>query len=153
MKKTIIIILSVAVLLGGVLIFYKNSLTGQNTQTPSQTSQQTNEAQKWKTKTDDQANVTVVVTPLDLYPQSAEWKFDIEMNTHSVELDQDMTKVTVLVDDQGTEYQPLKWDGSTGGHHREGVLTFNQVSPISKSIELKILDVGGVARSFTWQLQ
>jgi len=92
-----------------------------------------------------------VVTPLDLSPQSKEWKFDIGMNTHSVELDQNMTKIVVLLDDQGKEYKPLRWEGAeAGGHHREGVLIFNKITPIPKSLRLKIFDVGGVVRIFAW---
>jgi hypothetical protein len=72
------------------------------------------------------------------------------MNTHSVELDQDMTKIAILVDDQGKEYKPISWEGPVGGHHREGMLIFNQITPNPKSVELKISSIGGVVRSFTW---
>ena len=74
------------------------------------------------------------------------------MNTHSVELDQDMTKIAVLVDGQEKEYKPISWEGPVGGHHREGVLIFNQITPIPKSVELKISSIGDVVRSFTWEL-
>ena len=74
------------------------------------------------------------------------------MNTHSVELDQDMTKVAILIDNQGKEYKALNWEGPSGGHHREGVLIFSQITSIPKSIELKISDIGDVVRSFVWQL-
>lgn len=97
--------------------------------------------------------MTVVVTPLDLSPNSREWKFDVGMNTHSVELDQDMIKIAILVDDKGKEYKPISWDGPIGGHHREGVLIFNQVKPNSKSVELKISDIGDVVRSFKWDIK
>ena len=75
------------------------------------------------------------------------------MSTHSVELDQDMIKVTVLVDDSGKEYKPIAWEGPTGGHHREGVVIFNKVTPTQKSITLKISSIGDVNRSFNWQLK
>ena len=137
----------------GIFVLYFSGPTEQKILTFLETNQPTNDPQKWETKTDNQANVTVVITPLDLSPQSAVWKFDIGMNTHSVELDQDMTEVAVLVDDQGKEYRPLNWDGPIGGHHREGVLIFNQITPIPKSVELKISDVGSVIRSFIWQFK
>lgn len=117
-----------------------------------QSTPQTNTQQQWETKTDDQNSVTVAVTPLDISPQSSEWKFDISMNTHSVELDQDLTKSAVLIDDQGNEYKPIKWDGPVGGHHREGTLIFKPITPASKSIELKITGIANVARIFLWQL-
>jgi len=109
--------------------------------------------QKWETKIDDQGNVSVVVTPLDLSSESAEWKFDVGMNTHSVELDQDMMKIAVLVDDQGREYKPLAWEGPMDKHHREGVLTFARILPAPKSVELKITGIADVVRSFVWQLK
>ena len=150
MKKTVITILSLAAFIGGFLIFYQSRPVGQGTPVTNQTGRQTNSSQKWETKTDDQASITVVVTPLDLSPNSTEWKFDIGMNTHSVELDQDMTTSVVLVDDQGKEYKPLTWEGPAGGHHREGVLTFNRITPTPKSVKLTISGIGGVVRNFTW---
>ncbi|OYV26018.1 MAG: hypothetical protein B7W98_03450 [Parcubacteria group bacterium 20-58-5] len=151
MKKTIIIILSAVAFISGFLIFYRSRPSGQNTPSTG-TTQQTSNSQGWETKTDDQANVNVIVTPLDLSPQSAEWKFDVGMNTHSVELDQDMTQSVVLIGDDGKEYKPTKWDGPTGGHHKEGVLTFNSITPTPKSVELKITRIADTVRTFTWQL-
>ena len=154
MKKIIITIVLVAVLLGGFLIVYQSRSVEQNAPVANQTSQQTNNSETWQAKTDDQASVTIVITPLDLSVQSAEWKFNIIMDTHSVELNQDMIEVTVLSDDSNKEYRPIRWEGTgAGGHHREGVLIFNQIMPAPKSIELKISDIGDVARSFTWRLQ
>ena len=111
--------------------------------------------QKWESKIDDQASVTVTVTPTLLGEKLGEWKFNVVMDTHSVELDQDMTKVVVLVDDQGKEYAPSAWEGTDpGGHHREGVLVFETISPAPISVELKIKNIGGVSeRSFKWNLQ
>ena len=150
MKKIIITILSIAAFVAGFIIFYQNRPA---LQTPaSNGNQQSSNSQKWETKTDDQASVNVVVTPLDLSQQSSEWKFDIGMNTHSVELDQDMTKSTVLVDDQGKEYAPTKWDGPVGGHHREGTLSFAPITPYPQHLTMKIKGIGGVDRSFSWTL-
>ena len=107
----------------------------------------------WETKTDEQASVTVVVTPIDISPQSAAWKFEVVMDTHSVELDQDLIKITVLVDNQGKEYQPISWEGPVGGHHREGILFFNPITSNSKSLELRVSGIGGVVRNFSWELK
>ena len=152
-NKTLTILTLVLAFLGGFLFFYRGGPTKELTPIANQTNEQTATKQTWETKTEEQASVTVVVTPLDLSTNSKEWKFDVGMNTHSVELDQDMTKIAVLVDDQGKEYKPVSWEGPIGGHHREGVLIFNQITPNPKSVELKISDIGGVVRSFTWQLQ
>lgn len=153
MKKTIIAILSIAAFLGGFLIFYQNRPVEQKTPAVNQANQQTSAKQKWESKIDDQSAVTVTVTPIDIFSQSKEWKFDIVMDTHSVELDQDMTKSAILIDDQGKEYKPIIWEGQVGGHHREGVLTFNQITPTPKSVELKIYGTGDVIRNFTWQIK
>ncbi len=154
MRNKIITSLYVIAFIGGFLALYFNGPKLQKTPDTNQTNQQVATTEKsWETKTEEQASVTVVITPLDLSPNSKEWKFDVGMNTHSVELDQDMIKIAVLIDDQGNEYKPVSWDGPVGGHHREGVLIFNQVTPIPKSVELKISGIEDVVRSFTWPLK
>ena len=55
------------------------------------------------------------------------------------------------IDDSGKEYKPIAWEGPVGGHHREGMLIFNQITPNPKSVELKISNIGDVVRSFVWQ--
>ena len=153
-NKTLTILTLALAFLGGFLFFYRGGSTKQIAPVANQTNQQTTTKQNWETKTEEQVSVTVVVTPLDLSLDSKEWKFDVGMNTHSVELDQDMIKIAVLVDDQGTEYKPLRWEGAeAGGHHREGVLIFNQITPTPKSVELKIFKIGDVVRSFVWELK
>ena len=137
--------------IGGFLIFY--NLKTVSTPPTQNNSDIPNTSQKWESKVDDQASVTVTVTPTLLSEESEEWKFDVIMDTHSVELDQDMTKVAVLIDEQGKEYKALNWKGPTGGHHREGIITFNKITPAPKSIEMKISGVGNVVRSFNWELK
>lgn len=151
MSKSQQIILVGAILVGGMLIYYRNHPTVQPAPiTPANQQLATNP--NWATKIDDQASVNVMVTPIDLLAQSKEWKFDIDMNTHVVPLEQDMLKVVTLSDDSGKIYQPLRWEGApAGGHHREGVLVFSSVVPSPKSVELKISGIGGVERSFVWQ--
>ncbi len=144
---------AVLIVVAGIAIYFGFFRTPQVSPENNEQAVQPAGSVPWETKTDDQANVTVVVTPLTVSPKSAEWKFNIVMSTHSVELDQDLTAVAVLVDDQGKEYAPLTWEGPTGGHHREGVLVFNPIAPLPQSIELRIKDLGGVTtRSFIWNL-
>ena len=107
----------------------------------------------FETLSDTQGAVTVDITPLVLSSDSQEWKFDVSLSTHSVELNQDMTKVSVMVDDSGREYKPVRWDGAdSGGHHREGVLIFRSIVPTPKSIELKIVNIDAPERSFVWNI-
>jgi len=138
MNRTVTISVLVLAFIGGFLIFYQNRLTEQ----------------KLESKVDDQALVTVAVTPINISSQSKEWKFDIVMDTHSVELDQDMTESAVLIDGQDKEYKPIGWEGPSGGHHREGVLVFDPIEPMPKYIELKIKNIGGVTeRLFKWNIE
>lgn len=147
MKKPGIIIVIAALALGGVLIFFS-----PNRQAPvAPVVEQPTTGPSPMTKTDEQASVTVVVTPIDISPASKEWKFDIGINTHTVPLDQDMTKVGTLVDENGKEYKPLRWEGALpGGHHREGVLVIAAITPMPKTITLKLTGIGGVVRNFVW---
>lgn len=139
----------------GFSILYFSVSTEQKTSAINQANQQTNMKQNWESKIDEQVNVTITVTPVDFSPQSKQWKFNIVMDTHSIELDHDLTKSTVLVDDNGKEYKPMAWEGSeAGGHHREGVLVFNAIQPMPKSVEIKIKDIGSIPeRSFKWDLK
>lgn len=149
MNKTITIFILALAFIGGFLVFYNPKTVSNPTQNNYDAS---STLQKWESKIDEQASVTVTVTPTLLSEESEEWKFDVVMDTHSVELDQDMTKIAILIDEQGKEYKAINWEGPTGGHHREGIITFNKITPAPKSVELKISDIGGVVRSFTWQL-
>lgn len=148
MNKTTTLSILALVFVAGFLIFYNPKSATSPSQEGSVAS---STQQKWEAKTDDQSEITITITPIDLSPQSKEWKFNVVMDTHSVELDQDMTKVAVLMGDKGKEYKPLAWEGPTGGHHREGTLTFARITPTPKSIELKITGIADVVRSFIWQ--
>jgi len=150
-NKTIIIILLAVVFIGGFFVVYQSRFAEQeisNNQTEKQ-----NSTQNWETKTDGQANVIVAVTPTDLAPQSAEWKFNVVMNTHSIELDQNLAEIAALIDDGGKEYKPLRWEGAqAGGHHREGVLVFAPIAPYPQNLALNIKNIGDAQRLFSWTL-
>ena len=88
------------------------------------------------TRTIEAGDVTVEVTPVRVDASGAE--FEIAFDTHSVELDFDVAQSSQLrVGD--TRWKPGRWDGSdTGGHHREGTLTFNPAGVPSRTVELRI---------------
>lgn len=126
MKKIIILLLSAAVLVGGFLI-YQNRFAGEKN-VPN--SGQSITQQKGESKSDDQAEVTVSVAPVDISSQSSELAFGVIISTHTVKLDQDMTKVAVLIDDLG---RASSWeDDPAEGHHREGFSYFPTSNAISK---------------------
>ncbi len=97
--------------------------------------------------------MTVAVTPLVLKPGNP-LEFDIAMNTHSVDLSNDMLKAVVLRDDTGKEYTPTAWDGPTGGgHHRGGKIKFGELATGAKSVTLIVKGIAGVPeRTFKWGL-
>ena len=150
MNKAITIFILALAFVGVFLVFYKPKPTSLPTQENSSVPET---QQKWESKIDDQASVTVTVTPTLLSEESREWKFDITLSTHSVELDQDMTEIAILTDDSGKEYGPVRWEGAEpGGHHREGILFFVPITPYPQHLKLNIKAVGGVQRLFSWTL-
>ncbi len=98
-------------------------------------------------------SVTVKVTPLKMEP-NAPLEFDIVIDTHSVELNDDMMKAVVLRDDSGMEFTPTTWDGpGAGGHHREGKIKFAPLTMSTKALTLVVKNVAGVPeRVFKWEL-
>lgn len=100
----------------------------------------------FQTLNSNKNNVEFHVTPLS--PSA----FQIEINTHSVELDFDLMQISALYDDAGNLYKPLKWEGSApGGHHRSGILKFSSINGNAKSIKLVIRD--SAMREFNWSIK
>lgn len=101
-------------------------------------------------QTNNEGEVIIAVTPID----QINWSFEVVMNTHSAELNEDLTTVSILVDENGNEYKPVEWRGDPlGGHHRAGTLIFGEIAPAPKSIILIIRQIGGVVeRKFEWIL-
>lgn len=110
-------------------------------------------APTYAAKTVDGGSVSVTVTPLALAP-GAPVAFDVAMNTHSVELKDDLLKVSVLRDEWGAEAAPIAWEGAgPGGHHRAGTLKFPTLSGEPKTLTLVLRNIAGVAeRTFQWEL-
>ena len=99
--------------------------------------------------------VTVAVTPQNLAAGAKSWDFKVVFDTHSAELKDDVAKGAVLVVDGGSSYPPTAWQGDPpGGHHREGTLKFNAISPQPKAFELQIQRPGEPKpRTFRWSLK
>ena len=100
------------------------------------------------------AGVTVTVVPQEFAPSAKTWEFKVVFDTHSQELTDDLLKIALLLDDKGARHDPISWEGAApGGHHREGILKFNAISPKPQIIELQIQRTGEAApRSFRWEL-
>ena len=99
-------------------------------------------------------SVRVDVTPVQLN-SGKPVKFEIRLNTHSVDLNFDLSAVALLKDNQGHEYRPTGWNGSPpGGHHRKGVLEFPAIDSGTKSVTLYLRDIAGVSeRTFEWKTE
>ena len=145
------LIIAVGILLGAVLV---GSLVFKEKDTSQLESEQQEVQTSLAPQINSEGSVEVEVTLVEISDASDSWQFKIVLNTHSVELDQDLTKSTLLFDNKRNQYEPLSWDGAPpGGHHREGVLTFRPVSPQLSSIELVIKNIDGIPeRKFNWTL-
>lgn len=97
--------------------------------------------------------VQVTVTPRSLAADAKMWEFDVVFNTHTMPVDGDPAKFSVLIDARGDAHNALAWNGDPpGGHHRKGVLQFKPIAGATE-VELRINGVGGVTtRSFRWPL-
>ena len=103
------------------------------------------------TRTDTGGGVTVKVTYLN--PQGMEdARFDIALDTHSGNLDAyDLRILSVLRDEAGREYQPVRVENKGSSHHRQVVLVFPKPSGEVKKLEFVIKDLAGVKeRFFRW---
>ncbi len=112
------------------------------------------DAEAYSSITSRKNGVTVDVKPRKFAPGEPV-EFEVRMNTHSVDLAEDMTAVCMLKDDQGREYRPVSWQGAPpGGHHRRGVLAFPTLAGNPNSVTLVIRNIGAVPeRTFEWNVE
>jgi len=105
-------------------------------------------------QTNREGPATVKVIPKNISPGSKSWDFEVTLSTHTVPLDQDMTRAAVLIAGSGKPQAPMSWEGDPpGGHHRKGVLRFQPPSAMPRQIELQINGIGDVnKRVFRWPL-
>lgn len=103
------------------------------------------------TQTKTVGPVTIAVAPQKNNGANS-LSLQIILDTHSVELADDLTQTAILIAD-GKEYRPTAWRGDpAGGHHREGILEFAAPATPSAPITLKILRLGGAPETvFIWQ--
>lgn len=120
---------------------------------PAASSASKSSAAAFETQSSAGGSVTVDVKPTTLVVGEPV-VFDVAMNTHSVDLSDDMTKISILRDDVGQEYKPTAWYGpGGGGHHRAGTLKFAALISKPKYVELVIKGLAQVPeRVFRWDL-
>ena len=111
-------------------------------------------------RTDSQGAVTVEIRPLNLDNPGKMLTFDVKMDTHLVELDMDLRMLaTLTTDDPQRMIQADQWEGSKGGHHVQGKLsfptTYDEKSLLdgATQVTVTIRNVDVPIRQFTWQLK
>jgi hypothetical protein len=107
------------------------------------------------TREEETGDVVVEVTPLDWPPHpGGNLSFQVALNTHSVELDYDLSQMAVLRASDGAEVSSLAWDSpAMGGHHLMGTLIFLPLLLDSAGwVELDIYDIADIpVRTFHWE--
>ena len=103
-----------------------------------------------KTLSQNSGAVSVAITPT---LNNSEYEFNIEFNTHSVELNYDLVAISSLTNEQNQILNPLKWEGDAeGGHHRKGKLIFPKFNNRPKILNLTINEIGEKGVNFEWKL-
>ncbi len=146
MKKlrNVVIVISVPILIISFLFMtMPTAQVLQNIRSPLVLSEKTNSGN----------GLAIIARPVD-FSFDKPVKFEIKFDTHQGSLDFDVAKVSVLEDGNGARYTAISWDGSgPEGHHREGILTFPEISGKPPSMKLIIINVYGVnERAFSWGL-
>jgi len=112
-------------------------------------------AAKLSAQTDEVAGLTITVKPLRVAVDAKTWSFEVNLNTRSGDLADDMLHSAYLVNrSDKSKSAPTAWVGdAAGGSHRKGVLQFKAITPLPKAIELRIERASEKApRIFRWDL-
>lgn len=88
---------------------------------------------------------------IEVKPLSAS-KYEVILNTHSVNLDFDIRSIVKLSDNNGNEYTAVSWSGDRGGHHLNGVIQFSTIDPNAKNVKLEISEIENEVLNFEWEL-
>ena len=102
----------------------------------------------------NERGIKVTVTRQNIVGEAKTWDFQVTLETHTQDLNDDLAKSSLLIAD-GKQYLPIGWEGAPpGGHHRKGVLRFRAIAPQPRSMELQIRLAGDTSpRSFRWLLK
>lgn len=155
MKRSILFIIS-------LLALILAACSGTDVQTPVSQPASTENASQNQTspleRQDNQGAVMVTITPINLDNTGETLDFTVTLETHSVELDMDLPSLSTLKTDTGITVKGATWNGSSGGHHVEGTLSFpisqdgKPVLQDAKALTLMIQNVDAPERTFTWDL-
>ena len=105
-------------------------------------------------QTSDGGQVTVVV---DWAGPARGAVFDVQLDTHSVDLDALDLAGAILRNDRGEMLRARPWTAPKGGHHREGPLTFDgdpsALFASARWVEMVLTGVGDLPeRTLRWEV-
>lgn len=146
-QKIILIIFGVLII-GGLGFYIYQSYQ----QPKTDTSKVSTAAKFQEPKIDSQNGVEVVATIKpqicdDFCDDSA--TFALSFTTHEGDLSFDLVKASTLEVD-GKVFQAKSWDGGSGGHHLSGTLVFPGIEKEPTKIILRMKNIAGADRTFTW---
>ncbi len=116
------------------------------------------EERQVQTRIDSQGAVVVEVTPLD-FGDEDELRFQVLMNTHSVDLSMDISALSSLETELGVRVPAVSWDGPAGGHHISGILVFpaqvdgQSILAGARQLILVLRNIDAIDRTFVWELE
>lgn len=151
------LLIGTVLLLASLLLVSCSDTTVQIKQ-PAVTSTQTEKQFSEMTISDTQGAVTISIKPFNLDNPGQTLDFDVKMDTHSIDLGMDISKLSTLSTDTGKTVEAVQWNAPMGGHHVEGTLSFPAITngkPLlinSEEIEIRIIDVDAPTRIFKWNL-
>jgi hypothetical protein len=108
---------------------------------------------------DEQGEIIFEITPLNLDSPTETFEFNVDMNTHSIDLSMDLATLATLTTDTGVSVQPTLWDSSGSSHHVEGKLIFPATKDGKSILEgatkltLTVINAGASSRIFEWDLK
>lgn len=109
------------------------------------------EEEKYNAQTKQVGSVEVEIKPENLVP-GQKILLNITLNTHSVDLGYDYTKIITAKDDKGNEYKALKWTGGESGHHLTGELVMEELSEDAGAIRVNLEGIDNQKEVFEWEL-
>ncbi len=151
MKKTAVYILIGSI--SAIVVYILVASPTENKEKSEFRSKTTDKTQQFTEQESIENDVVIVVKPKVL-KVAENPRFEVQFNTHSVNLDFDVSKISKVVDDSGNEYTNSNWEGSAaGGHHRSGFLTFDEPLKETSYIFLIMQDEDSIKeQSFKWKI-
>ncbi len=133
-KKILILALALLIITGIGLFIFKNA-----------------DKKEQEAKAKPFGRVNVMVTPKQISPAKSVI-LDLSLSNHAIELDYDFSKTIKLTDNLGNTYEPISWNGGSGGHHINGEISFNPLKKGVKNIALKLEGIDGITDTFEFDV-